>query len=278
MAQEEAKKSFGDGALYLEALAAGARHVEIQIVADNYGHVVHLGERECSVQRRHQKLLEEAPSPAIAAALREKMGRTAVAGAQAVGYQNVGTMEFLLTDDGRFYFIEANCRIQVEHPVTEMITGIDLVKEQIRLAAGEPLSMQQEDVRPRGHAIECRINAEDVYRGFVPSSGLISACQLPGGPGVRVDSHIFSGYVNPPYYDSLLAKIICWGRDRQEAIDRMRRALRECRIEGLATNIPFHLALLDSPQFQRGEVDIALAASFVAEIARADSAHSERKQ
>ncbi len=266
LAQEEAKNSFGDGSLYVELLVPNARHVEVQLVADKFGSVIHLGERDCSIQRRHQKLLEEAPSPAMSPDMRSEMGRLAVTGARAVNFQNVGTMEFLLAQDGTFYFIETNCRIQVEHPVTEMVTGIDLVKEQIRLAAGEHLNLRQEDIRVSGHAIECRINAEDVEKGFAPSTGVVSECHFPGGPGIRVDSHVFSGYSKPPYYDSLLAKVISWGRDREEAIDRMSRALRECRIEGLATNIPLHQALLAEPRFREGRTDTSMIASFVAKM------------
>jgi acetyl-CoA carboxylase biotin carboxylase subunit len=253
IAQMEAQSHFANGAVYLERLVEHARHVEIQLVADRQGNTVHLGERECSIQRRHQKILEEAPSPAVAADLRRRMGEAAVIGARAAGYYSVGTMEFLLDRGGNFYFIEMNCRIQVEHPITELVTGYDLVKEQIRVAAGEQLNLRQEDVAWRGHAIECRINAEDVERDFAPDSGLIETWLAPGGPGVRVDSHLYPSYTMPPYYDSLLAKLAVWGRDRSEAVDRMRRALRECRIAGVKTNIPFHLETLHDPTFLAGQ-------------------------
>ena len=269
IAQLEAQSYFGSGAVYLEHLIEDARHVEIQVLADATGRTVHLGERECSIQRRHQKILEEAPSPAVDPELRRRMGEAAVLGARAAGYRNVGTVEFLLDPARRFYFIEMNCRIQVEHPITELVTGLDLVKEQIRLAAGEPLSFDQADVRWQGHAIECRINAEDPRRDFAPDSGLIDTWLAPGGPGVRVDTHLYPGYVMPPYYDSLLAKLAVWGRDRDEAVDRMRRALRECRVAGVATNIAFHLDTLDHPDFVAGRATTA----FVSEaLARRDLA------
>jgi acetyl-CoA carboxylase biotin carboxylase subunit len=253
IAQLEAQNNFANGEVYLERLIEQARHVEIQLIADRQGHTVHLGERECSIQRRHQKMLEESPSPVVDQALRERMGQTAVLGAEAAGYHGVGTMEFLLDPAGDFYFIETNCRIQVEHPITELVTGIDLVKEQIRVAAGEPLSFSQADVTWTGHAIECRINAEDPDRDFAPDAGLIDTWLAPGGPGVRVDTHLYPGYTMPPFYDSLLAKLAVWGRDRHEAVDRMRRALRECRLVGVKTNIPFHLETLDDPIFQAGQ-------------------------
>ncbi|HEY8475947.1 MAG TPA: acetyl-CoA carboxylase biotin carboxylase subunit [Chloroflexota bacterium] len=254
VAHAEAQKSFGDGRLYLERLVEAARHIEIQVVADRYGHVIHLGERDCSLQRRHQKLLEEAPSPAVSLQLREAIGAMAVRGAAEAGYESVGTVEFLLDQDERFYFIEMNTRIQVEHPVTEMVTGEDLVKWQIRLAAGERLTLRQEDIALVGHAIECRVTAEDPERDFAPAAGPVEGYLPPGGPGVRVDSHLYPGYEVPPYYDSLLAKIITWGKDRAEAITRMERALRECRIEGVVTNIPYHLRVLASPEFRAGGV------------------------
>jgi acetyl-CoA carboxylase biotin carboxylase subunit len=252
--QLEAQTHFASGAVYLERLVEHARHIEIQLAADRGGSIVHLGERECSVQRRHQKILEEAPSPAVTPELRLKMGQAAIRGARATGYSSVGTMEFLLDSEGCFYFLEMNCRIQVEHPVTEQVTGLDLVKEQIRTAAGERLSFSQDDVTWNGHAIECRINAEDPERDFAPDSGLIDTWLAPGGPGLRVDTHLYPGYTMPPYYDSLLAKVIAWGRDRSEAIDRMQRALRECRVAGVKTNIAFHLATLNDSDFRGGSV------------------------
>jgi acetyl-CoA carboxylase biotin carboxylase subunit len=251
-ASSEAKAAFGNAGLYLEKYLARPRHVEVQILADAYGHVVHLGERDCSVQRRHQKLIEEAPSPAVDADLRRRMGDAAVALARAVDYRSAGTVEFLLDEDGSFYFMEMNTRIQVEHPVTEFITGVDLVREQLHVAAGDRLTIRQEDVTFTGHAIECRVNAEDPARDFMPSPGTVHDFHAPGGLGVRVDSHLYSGYTVPPYYDSLLAKIIVHGRDRTEAIARMVRALEESVFEGIKTSIPFHLAVLAQPGFREG--------------------------
>jgi acetyl-CoA carboxylase, biotin carboxylase subunit len=255
VAQLEAQKAFGDDGIYLESLLVGARHVEVQVLVDRRGNAVHLGERDCSLQRRHQKILEESPSPALDAGTRVAMCEGAAAAAAAVGYEGAGTIEFLLDREGRFHFIEMNTRIQVEHPVSEVLTGIDLVKWQLRIAAGEPLDFAQGDVIARGHAIECRVNAEDTLKGFAPQSGLITSYMAPGGPGIRVDSHLFSGYLMPPYYDSLLAKVIAWGRDRREAVARMRRALEEFRIGGITTNVPFHLRLMANSQFQAGEYD-----------------------
>jgi acetyl-CoA carboxylase biotin carboxylase subunit len=226
--------------------------VEIQILADDHGHVVHLGERDCSVQRRHQKLIEEAPSPAVDPELRARMGADAVKLARQVDYRSAGTVEFLLDEDGSYYFMEMNTRIQVEHPVTEFITGVDLIREQILAAAGEPLDFTQDDVSFTGHAIECRVNAEDPARDFMPVPGRVRDFHAPGGLGVRVDSHLYTGYAVPPYYDSLLAKIIVHGRDRTEAIARMVRALEESVFEGVPTSIPFHLAVLAHPVFQQG--------------------------
>ncbi|MGE5620200.1 MAG: acetyl-CoA carboxylase biotin carboxylase subunit [Sphingomonadaceae bacterium] len=255
IAQSEAQSAFGSAGLYLEALVEGARHVEVQVLVDRYGKAIHLGERDCSLQRRHQKILEESPCVSIDPEVRQEMGARAAAAAAAIGYEGVGTVEFLVDQKGRYHFIEMNTRIQVEHPVSEMTTGIDLVKWQLRVAAGEPLSLDQSSVRPRGHAIECRVNAEDPAKGFAPQSGLVSSCSLPGGPGIRVDTHLFPGYQMPPYYDSLLAKVIAWGNDRHEAVSRMRRALEEFKIGGVTTNIPFHLRLLADPDFLCGRFD-----------------------
>jgi acetyl-CoA carboxylase biotin carboxylase subunit len=253
-AKAEAEAAFGNGALYLEKFLPVARHIEIQVLGDQHGNILHLGERECSIQRRHQKLLEESPSPVVDAALRKRMGDAAVSGAKTIGYHNAGTMEFLVDPHGDFYFIEMNTRIQVEHPVTEWVNNIDLVKWQLRIAGGEQLTLSTADVRMAGHAIECRINAEDAERDFVPQAGTIDLFVPPGGPGVRVDSHVYSGYAVPSHYDSLLAKIIVWGADRTEAIARMQRALDECVIQGVPTTIPFQQALLNDAAFRRGDV------------------------
>ncbi len=253
-ASGEAKAAFGNADLYMEKYLARPRHVEIQVLADSHGNVVHLGERECSVQRRHQKLIEEAPSPAVSPELRARMGADAVKLARQVGYRSAGTVEFLLDEDGSYYFMEMNTRIQVEHPVTEMVTGLDLVREQLLVAAGRPLDFKQEDVRFTGWAIECRINAEDPRHGFRPSPGKLTDFHAPGGFGVRVDSHLYTGYTVPPYYDSLVAKIIVHGRDRMEAIARMERALDESVFEGIPTSIPFHLAVLAHPEFRKGQM------------------------
>jgi acetyl-CoA carboxylase, biotin carboxylase subunit len=256
--RSEARAAFGDDSLYLEKWLEQTRHVEVQVMIDNYGHGVHVGERDCSVQRRHQKLVEEAPSPAIDAATREQLADAAISAAIAAGYQNVGTLEFLVDPAGRYYFIEINARIQVEHPVTEMLSGIDIVSEQIRLAAGEKLGYGQEAVRLRGHAIEFRINAEDVRADFQPQSGLVEHYVSPGGAGIRMETHLYSGYEVPPYYDSLLGKLIVWGPDREAAIARSRVALRELLVEGIETNIPFHRALLEDPTFLEGDFDTNL--------------------
>src|SRR5689334_5314974 len=254
-ARREAESAFGDGNVYLEKLIEGARHIEFQIFADTYGNVIHLGERECSLQRRHQKLLEEAPSAALDEELRNKMGSVAVKAAQAVDYVNAGTIEFLLDKDNNFYFLEMNTRLQVEHPVTEMVTGIDIVKEQIRVARGRALSYKQEDIRFNGHAIECRINAEDPYNNFMPSTGTITHSLLPTGPGVRVDTGVYPGFEITPFYDPMIAKLIVWGETRAQAILSMRRALDEYRIVGVLTNIPFHQTLMDSHRFMGGQYD-----------------------
>ncbi|MFN2484833.1 MAG: acetyl/propionyl/methylcrotonyl-CoA carboxylase subunit alpha [Candidatus Limnocylindria bacterium] len=254
MARSEASAAFGDDSIYFEKWIEDNRHVEVQVLIDRYGHGIHLGERDCSIQRRHQKIIEEAPSPAMTDAARERLRDLAIRSSVAAGYENAGTLEFLLDRDGRFYFIEINCRIQVEHPVTEMVTGLDLVAEQIRLAAGEPLAISQEQVEFRGHAIEFRITAEDASDNFAPQTGVVEELTLPGGPGVRVDTHLFAGYEVPPYYDSLLAKLIVWGSSREHALARARRALDEFRIEGLQTNLPFHRGIVANPVFVNAEV------------------------
>jgi acetyl-CoA carboxylase, biotin carboxylase subunit len=254
LARSEALSAFGNGDVYVEKYLARPRHIEFQILGDRHGNVIHLGERDCSVQRRHQKLIEESPSPAVTPDLRARMGAAAVAGAKAIDYVGAGTIEMLLDTDGSFYFMEMNTRIQVEHPVTEMITGVDLVKEQIRVAAGEELSVRE--LPPlRGHVIEVRVNAEDPARNFQPSPGRIDTFHPPGGPGVRLDSHVYAGYTVPPYYDSLLGKLICQGRDRAEAIVRVRVALEAFVIEGVTTTIPFLARVMANPRFQAGEVD-----------------------
>jgi acetyl-CoA carboxylase biotin carboxylase subunit len=254
-ARREAEAAFGDGNVYLEKLLLNARHVEFQILADNDGSTIHLGERECSLQRRHQKLLEEAPSPAVSDELRTKMGDLAKKAARAVDYLNAGTIEFLLDKDQNFYFLEMNTRLQVEHPVTEMVTGIDIVKEQIRIARGRKMRYTQDDVQMKGWAIECRINAEDPYNNFLPSTGRIGLSVGPTGPGVRIDTGVYPGFEISPYYDSLISKLICWGETRGEAILRMRRALEEYRILGVKTNIPFHQNIMDSHRFIAGRFD-----------------------
>ncbi len=253
-AQRESEAAFGSGEVYLEKYLEEPRHVEVQVLADTRGNVIHLGERECSIQRRHQKLLEEAPAPGISPRLRANLHRAAVRLAQSIGYTNAGTVEFLVDRQENFYFIEMNTRIQVEHPVTEVVTGLDLVQEQIRIAAGERLRFAQKDVEFRGHAIECRINAEDPAHDFRPSPGRVVGFVPPGGPGVRVDTHVYAGYTIPPYYDSLVAKVVAWGRDRGEAIARMERALREFEVVGVRTTIPLHCAILENAFFRRGEV------------------------
>ena len=255
IARLEARSAFTSDALYMERSLDNARHIEIQVLGDHHGTVVHLGERECSIQRRHQKLLEESPSPAVDEALRRRLGEAAVRGAASVGYASAGTVEFLVDSDGEFYFLEMNKRIQVEHPVTEMVSGVDLIGEMIRVAGGERLGYGQEDLALTGHAIECRINAEDPDKNFMPSAGTITALHLPGGPGLRIDSHIYQGYEVPPYYDSLLAKVVTCGRDRAQAIARMRRVLAEVTIEGVATTLPFHRDLLENPEFVEGRFD-----------------------
>ncbi|KPK88543.1 acetyl-CoA carboxylase biotin carboxylase subunit [bacterium SM23_31] len=258
IARNEAEVNFGNGAIYIEKYFLNARHVEIQILADERGNVIHLGERDCSIQRRHQKLIEESPSPAFTPELRKKMGEAAVRGAQYVDYTNAGTVEFLYTEDGQFYFMEMNTRIQVEHPVTEMVCGLDLVKEQIRVASGESLNIKIKNIDLRGHAIECRINAEDSERDFIPSAGRITSFHLPGGPGIRVDTHAYASYIVPPNYDSLLAKLIVHGNAREEALVRMERALDEFIVEGIHTTIPFHQSVIKTKQFQQGQYHTGL--------------------
>jgi acetyl-CoA carboxylase biotin carboxylase subunit len=255
IAQAEAGAAFGNNAVYLEKYIARPRHIEFQLFGDSHGNLIHLGERECSVQRNHQKLIEEAPSVFLSDQQRRQVGEMAVRGARSIGYVNAGTMEFLFDQDGSFYFMEMNTRIQVEHPVTEEVTGLDLVKEQIRVAAGEPLSLKQEDVEWRGHAIECRINAEDYEHGFRPSPGQITYFYKPGGPGLRMDSHAYAGYTVPPFYDSMIGKLIAVGKDRPEALRRMEIALEEMIIEGIRTTLPFHQLALKQPRFQSGDLD-----------------------
>ncbi|PYR60525.1 MAG: acetyl-CoA carboxylase biotin carboxylase subunit [Acidobacteria bacterium] len=262
-AQREAEAAFGMGELYLEKYVESPRHVEFQILGDQHGSVVHLGERECSIQRRHQKLIEESPSPALSEKMRRKMGGIVIDAAKAVQYTNAGTFEFLMDPDGRFYFMEANTRLQVEHPVTEMVTGVDIVKEQIRIAAGERLSFKQSEVTFTGHSIECRINAEDPET-FVPSPGVIHVFSVPGGPGVRVETLAHSDCTISPYYDSMIAKIIVHGRDRQEAIARMRRTLEMTVIEGIKTSIPLHLRILGDPEFVAGKLSTSFMDRFLA--------------
>jgi acetyl-CoA carboxylase, biotin carboxylase subunit len=262
IAQAEAGAAFNDSSVYLEKYITRPRHIEIQLFGDGKGSVVHMGERECSVQRNHQKLIEEAPSAVLTPEQRVQMGELAANGAASIGYRNAGTMEFLYDQDGSFYFMEMNTRIQVEHPVTEEVTGIDLVKEQILVAAGEPMTFRQEDVKLDGHAIECRINAEDFERGFRPSPGKVTYWYRPGGPGLRVDSHVYAGYTIPPYYDSMIGKLIAHGKDRAEAIRRMEIALEEMIVEGIKTTIPFHRLALASEKFRKGD----LSTRFVEEL------------
>jgi acetyl-CoA carboxylase biotin carboxylase subunit len=254
-ARRESESAFGDGAVYLERLLENARHIEFQLLGDKYGNIIHLGERECSLQRRRQKLVEECPSPVLSKALRQKMGEMAVRAAQAVAYTNAGTIECLLDKQGNYYFMEMNTRLQVEHPITERVTGIDIVKEQIRIARGRKLRYKQEDVTQTGWAIECRINAEDPFANFMPSTGTITRINFPTGPGIRVETGVYEGFTISPYYDSMIAKLICWGDTRAEAVMRMRRSLSEFRIMGVKTNIPFHIQLLASTRFQAGQFD-----------------------
>lgn len=255
-AQKEAQMAFGDDTMYIEHFVRHPRHIEFQILADEMGHVIHLGERDCSIQRNHQKMIEESPCAAISEELRKKMGEAAVKAAKAAGYVNAGTIEFLLEKNQKFYFMEMNTRIQVEHPVTEWVTGIDLVKEQIRIASGLPLSYRQEDVQLKGHAIECRINAENPAKGFRPSPGLITDLYLPGGKGIRVDSAVYSGCTIPPYYDSMIAKLIVWAQNREEAIRKMQSALGEVIIEGIDTNVDYQYEIFNHPDYLSGNIDV----------------------
>jgi acetyl-CoA carboxylase biotin carboxylase subunit len=255
VASGEAEAAFGNGDIYLEKLIVEPRHIEFQILGDSHGNVVHLGERDCSIQRRHQKLIEESPSPAVTPELRARMGAAAVKGAKEIGYASAGTIEFLLDARGDFYFMEMNTRIQVEHPVTELVTGVDLIKEQIRIAAGETLPLTQERLALRGHAVECRINAEDPDRNFAPHPGKVTDFYVPGGPGIRVDTHVYAGYTIPPHYDSMIAKLLAHGNTREEAIARMKRALEEFVIVGVATTIPFHSEMMVDSDFVAGTFD-----------------------
>ena len=273
-AQAEAEAAFGVAGVYLEKILDRPRHVEVQLLVDEDGHAIHLGERDCSVQRKHQKLIEESPSPVVDDRMRKAIGDAAVRGALAVGYTNAGTMEFLVDSTGAFYFMEMNTRVQVEHPVTELVTGIDIVKAQFMIAAGESIAVTQNDIVLSGHAIECRINAEDPSRSFMPSPGRVSSVVIPGGPGVRVDTALFAGCTVPPYYDSLIAKVAVWGRDRAEAIERMSRALEEIEIEGVCTNVAFQRRLIRSSRFREAEIycnDDVLA------VAAGNSAHLSRQ-
>ncbi|MCZ2121236.1 MAG: acetyl-CoA carboxylase biotin carboxylase subunit [Anaerolineales bacterium] len=276
-ARREAESAFGDGNVYLEKLVEGARHIEFQILADTFGNVIHLGERECSIQRRHQKLLEEAPSSFLDDDLRQKMGDVAVRAAQSVDYVNAGTIEFLVDKDRNFYFLEMNTRLQVEHPITEMVTGIDIVAEQIRVARGRQLSYTQDQVHFNGHAIECRVNAEDPFNNFVPSTGRITHSLIPTGPGVRVDTGVYPGFEITPFYDPMIAKLIVWGETRAQAILRMRRALEEYRIVGVRTNIPFHQTLMDSHRFMGGQFDTRFVEERFSmdDAFQADESHAE---
>lgn len=254
LTKSEAKSAFNDDKVYMEKYLENPRHIEFQVLADQYGHVIHLGERDCSMQRRHQKVIEESPAPGINSELRERMGQLCVEACREINYRGAGTFEFLY-EDGEFYFIEMNTRVQVEHPVTEMVTGVDIVRQQLLVASGVPLAIQQQDVEFTGHAIECRINAEDP-KTFMPSPGPIEVFQPPGGPGIRLDSHIYTSYQVPPYYDSMIGKLIAHGETREIAIARMRNALEEIIIEGIKTNIPLHTELLNDANFQHGGTNI----------------------
>ncbi len=262
MARVEAESAFGNPGVYIEKFIVNPHHIEVQLLGDGQGNVIHLGERDCSIQRRHQKLIEESPSPLVDDELRAKLGNAAVLGAKKINYRGAGTIEFLVDDDKNFYFMEMNTRIQVEHPVSEMITNIDLVKEQLRVASGRKLRFTQNDIHFRGHSIETRINAEDPFNNFIPSPGKITSFHIPGGLGVRVDTHAYAGYFIPPYYDSMIAKLIVWGEDRAEAIARMRRALREFIVEGVKTTIPFHQKVMQDKRFVEGKFDTGFLDDF----------------
>ncbi|MCD6124676.1 acetyl-CoA carboxylase biotin carboxylase subunit [bacterium] len=262
MARSEAQAAFGNPGVYIEKLIVNPRHIEVQLLGDGKGNVIHLGERDCSIQRRHQKLIEESPSPFVDDELREKLGTAAVAGAKKINYRGAGTIEFLVDKDKNFYFMEMNTRIQVEHPVTEMVTRVDIVKEQLRIASGEGLRFKQEDIKFEGHAIEVRINAEDPDNNFAPCPGKIESFHVPGGPGIRVDTHVYAGYVIPPYYDSMIAKLIVWGENRGEALSRMRRALKEFIIDGVKTTIPFHQKVMEDSRFTSGDFDTSFLEGF----------------
>jgi acetyl-CoA carboxylase biotin carboxylase subunit len=272
-AQMEAQAAFNNAQIYIEKYLLNPRHIEIQILADNHGNVVHLGERDCSVQRRHQKLIEESPSPIMTPELRERMGRSAVLGAKHAGYTNAGTVEFLVDSEGNYYFMEVNTRVQVEHPVTEEVTNIDIIVEQLRIASGEKLVLTQKDVVISGWAMECRINAENPNRNFAPSPGAISSFHVPGGHGVRVDTHAYAKYVVPPYYDSLLAKLIVNGKSRADALAKMHRALDEFIVEGIHTTIEFHKQIISDPIFRSGKFDTG----FVEDYFRRSKALTEKQ-
>jgi len=271
-AQTEAEAAFGNRDVYIEKYIREPRHIEVQILADAHGNIIHLGERDCSIQRRHQKLLEEAPSPSLSSKLRRRMGETAIKVAKTIHYENAGTVEFLLDEDGKFYFMEMNTRIQVEHPVTEMVTGVDLVKEQIKIATGDKMKLKQDDIQLNGAAIECRINAEDPDNHFLPSPGMVKTFILPGGPNVRVDTHVYQGYTISPYYDSMIAKLITRGKDRNEAIATMQRALREMEIGPIKTTISLHEKILNRPRFRQGKV----TTHFIESIMGGDIAQSAK--
>jgi len=275
MAQAEAEAAFGNGAVYMERYLQKPRHVEVQVLGDNFGNVVAVGERDCSLQRRHQKVVEEAPAPNLPRKARENLLKIAVKGTKAAGYTSAGTLEFLLDSEGRFYFMEMNTRIQVEHPITEETSRIDLVAWQIRIAAGERITFREVDLKPQGHSIECRITAEDASNDFTPSVGTVETYVAPGGPGVRVDSHLFSGYAIPPNYDSLLGKIIVWGKDRDEAIARMERALRETIITGVTNTIPFHSRIIADEEFKRGDVHTGFIPEFLDRVGHRSFEHQD---
>jgi acetyl-CoA carboxylase biotin carboxylase subunit len=277
LAQSEAQAAFGNGAVYIERFLEHPRHIEVQIMADNHGHVVALGERDCSLQRRYQKLIEESPAPNISSRLRDGLSKAAVRAAKALEYTGAGTFEFLVDREEHFYFTEVNARIQVEHPVTEAVTGIDLIKWQIRVAAGDQLGFNEKDCKPRGHAIEARINAEKVVADFAPSCGQVEDLVLPGGPGVRVDSHLYTGYIVPPHYDSLLAKVIVWGENRDEAIGRLERALGETVISGVDTTVDFYKSILRDGEFKSGHVHTGFVGEFIARSRDAQTPRSVEK-